>query len=175
MVLQLIHESTSVEFLLESVRLPALTRSQGTPSFSFPRLCYHSCPAEHTLHPNSISMATHIMYIGHFKVCVCVSFSLSFHPYLSGLWTTTTFERQRQQIRGFPSRPLVAQATFLSTNISPNSSLHTRGSPRNSDRLSWRVVVVVAIVVAASQQVCTGESTPTVPASPCCLPTTHLK
>ncbi len=77
--LQLIHK-----FLLESVSLLVLTQSQGTPFFSFLCLSFttHSCPVECMLHPNTISMVTHILYVDQPLRCasVCLFFYVSSLP-----------------------------------------------------------------------------------------------
>lgn len=74
-------------------------KAKGRP-FSLSQLCNNSCPVERTLHPNRITMVTQILYIDQPLRCVSVCLSF-FHLYLTGLWTVTTFERYRQQIRGF--------------------------------------------------------------------------
>lgn len=74
--------------------------------FCLCQLCSHSCPVKCTLHPNTVSMVTHILDIDQHLRCACVLFSLL---YLSSLWTVTS-----QQIRGFPFTASVAQTTFLS-------------------------------------------------------------
>lgn len=144
-----------------SVRLlPVLTQGQGTPFSSFHCLCFTTVsalwtytPPKHYLHgdPHNVDL-----YRPALKVCVCGSFPfLCF--YLSVLWTMTTLERQRQQIRGFP-----LQGLWLPGQHSWQTSAQTwacipEDLPGTPKQLSWHgVVVVVAIVVAAGQRVFTG-------------------
>lgn len=109
--LQLIHESICV------CALPA-PKAKSTSSDWKPRdalFLYtpcQPCNVEHTLHPNSISMVTHILYIDQPLRCVsvCLFTSLPQRPLNhDNVWTTTSADK------GFPSsRPPVARATFLS-------------------------------------------------------------
>lgn len=135
----------SLEFLLESVSLPVLTQSQRDALFLFclSQLCSHSCPVwVHTPPKQCLHGDTHTGYRPTFKVCVrpfFLSLSLPKQP----------LNCDKSADKGFPLYGL--RSPRQHSWVDKHWPSHTRGSPRNSKRLSCRVVTVVAIVVAASQ------------------------
>lgn len=154
--------TSSLEFLFESVSLPVLTQSQGTPFFPFLCLSFATIHALWSVCSTQtleyLHGDTHTVYRPTLKVRVTVRLFFN-RLYLSSLWTVTTVERQRQQIRGFPLHGLWSprQHSWVDKHW-PRHELAYQRISQEVQRLSLRVVVVVAIVVAVSQWMCAGES-----------------